>query len=176
MVLYRLFYFFIRLAFNALSFLSGKRIPPMVASGAIVEQDGCILLLKRSDGLGFSLPGGLLHWEETAVQAAEREVKEETGYDVQATTVVGVYGGPDADPRFNCVVIVYAAEVIGGTLEVSNEGTPVWIPKTELPTQLAFKLRPALDDYLRQQALASTHCQMTDTVSSCAAYLEAAPC
>jgi 8-oxo-dGTP diphosphatase len=159
--LYRLYYLGIKFVFSILSWVSRKRIPPMVAAGAIVEgNDGRILLLNRSDGLGFSLPGGLLHWEETAVQAAEREVKEETGFDVQVTKIVGVYGGPDIDPRFNCIVVVYAAKVVGGKMEPSNEGQPEWIHPDNFPEKLAFNLDPSLTDYLLQKtavAPAQTH-------------------
>ncbi len=58
-------------------------ITDFFAAGAFVEIDGKILLFKRSTENGYDLPFGKRDPGETPEQTAIREVKEETGYDIQ---------------------------------------------------------------------------------------------
>lgn len=59
------------------------------ATGCIILQDGDILLLRRqpdkSHPLLWGLPGGKVNSDESSLQAACREVTEETGLDVDAS-------------------------------------------------------------------------------------------
>ena len=73
------------------------------------------------------LPGGHLKWRETPERAAVREVREETGYDVEIRTLLGVYGGEEMTGEPGVVRVVYAADITGGSLRPSPEGTPIWL-------------------------------------------------
>jgi ADP-ribose pyrophosphatase YjhB (NUDIX family) len=53
-----------------------------------------ILLMRRSDNGHWGLPGGYLEPGESVVQAAAREVREETGWSVDVGRLVGVYSDP----------------------------------------------------------------------------------
>src|SRR3954462_2170259 len=67
---------------------------PLVGVGAIIVQDGRVLLIKRAKAplLGeWSIPGGMLELGETLRQGAEREALEETGLLVRATDLLGVF-------------------------------------------------------------------------------------
>jgi ADP-ribose pyrophosphatase YjhB (NUDIX family) len=61
-----------------------------------------ILLMKRSDNEHWGLPGGYVEPGESVVVATEREIREETGYEIDVGRLVGVY----SDPRTQ--VIEYA--------------------------------------------------------------------
>lgn len=66
---------------------------PRVGVGAIVLHESRVLLVKRghAPGLGlWSVPGGLVDLGETTVDAARREVEEETGLKVRIAGLVGV--------------------------------------------------------------------------------------
>jgi NAD+ diphosphatase len=65
---------------------------PVVA--AIVEYEGKVLLARNAawPEKRFALVAGFLERDESPQQAVAREVKEETGLDVTATHLVGVYG------------------------------------------------------------------------------------
>jgi ADP-ribose pyrophosphatase YjhB (NUDIX family) len=65
--------------------------PLPVGEAAIVDEDGRILLIRRSDNGLWALPGGGFEVGETAAEGAEREALEETGLVVQATDLVGVW-------------------------------------------------------------------------------------
>jgi len=67
---------------------------PLVGVGAVIVEDGRVLLIKRGKAplLGeWSIPGGMLELGETLRQGAEREALEETGLTVRATELLGVF-------------------------------------------------------------------------------------
>jgi len=64
---------------------------PKVDVRAVVEQNGKLLFMREShDGL-WSLPGGWADIGESPSQIAEREVLEETGFEVKASKLLAVY-------------------------------------------------------------------------------------
>src|SRR5438309_12034876 len=67
---------------------------PLVGVGAVIVEDGRVLLIKRGKAplLGeWSIPGGMLELGETLRQGAEREALEETGLTVRAIELLGVF-------------------------------------------------------------------------------------
>jgi 8-oxo-dGTP diphosphatase len=89
---------------------------PRVGVGAIVLHEGRVLLVKRghAPGLGlWSVPGGLVDLGETTVDAACREVEEETGLKVRIAGLVGVLDRVTRDAegrvRYHWVLIDYLA-------------------------------------------------------------------
>jgi ADP-ribose pyrophosphatase YjhB (NUDIX family) len=53
-----------------------------------------ILLMRRSDNAHWGLPGGYVEPGESVVIATQREVREETGYEISVGRLVGVYSDP----------------------------------------------------------------------------------
>jgi len=79
-----------------------------------VMADGSIVLVLRRDNRRWSLPGGIVDWGEDIVTAAARELKEETGLEVdQLGRLVGLYSSPDRDPRFHSVCVGVSVQVSG---------------------------------------------------------------
>ncbi|WP_280396896.1 NUDIX hydrolase [Nocardia carnea] len=112
-----------------------------VAVSALVQDDqGRILLIRRSDNGKYSVPGGGLEAGETVAQAVVREVREETGIDVDVTELVGVFSNPehviaydDGEVRQE-FSICFRARPVGGSLRTSDESTEVeWVMPAELP-------------------------------------------
>jgi 8-oxo-dGTP pyrophosphatase MutT (NUDIX family) len=67
----------------------------MPASAAILfDQAGHVLLIRRGDGRGWSLPGGMMEPGERIVECLVREVYEETGLHVEPVRLVGIYSDP----------------------------------------------------------------------------------
>jgi ADP-ribose pyrophosphatase YjhB (NUDIX family) len=108
-----------------------------VSSGCLVEKNNALLLLKRATEpwLGcWYLPAGYVEIDETPMQAAFRETKEETGLTVNVQSLFGVYPFDD-DPRGKGILILYRAEVTGGRFtsnpEISEIGyfSPSAIPE-----------------------------------------------
>jgi ADP-ribose pyrophosphatase YjhB (NUDIX family) len=68
------------------------RRPVLVGVRALVVRDGHALLIRhRSGRMPWSLPGGGAERYERLAEAAEREAREETGADVRADYLLGVY-------------------------------------------------------------------------------------
>ncbi|MEF9929526.1 MAG: NUDIX domain-containing protein, partial [Massilia sp.] len=65
---------------------------PSVTVAAIIEHEGRFLLIEEetSEGIKLNQPAGHLDPHETLTEAAVRETLEETGWDVEATGIVGI--------------------------------------------------------------------------------------
>ena len=88
-----------------------------------------VLLTKRTDNGRWCLPGGHMESGESAAEACEREVLEETGLKVRVTRLIGVYSDPnqlviyaDGNKAF-FVIMSFEAEIIEGELGLSDETT-----------------------------------------------------
>ena len=67
---------------------------PKLVAGALFEMDGGIVLVKRDIEPGYgkwTFPGGFVERGEVAETAAEREVLEETGLEIEVREIVGLY-------------------------------------------------------------------------------------
>jgi len=125
-------------------------LDPKVAVGAICRSGGGIILLRRSIEPGYGkwvFPGGYVDRGETLEGAARREALEEVNAEIRIERLLNVYsyeGGP-------VIVIVYAAEMVGGALRGGDEALEVKVvPPDGIPwDDLAFRsTREALRDYM----------------------------
>lgn len=99
----------------------------VAAGAAVVDDEGRLLLQRRVDNGLWAMPGGVMEMGESLPQAAVREVREETGYEVEVTGLVGTYTDArhiiaysDGEVRrqFN---VCFRARVVGGRLSLSDE-------------------------------------------------------
>jgi ADP-ribose pyrophosphatase YjhB (NUDIX family) len=135
-------------------------LDPKIAVGTIIaDADGRIVLVRRAIEPGYGkwvFPGGYVDRGEELVAAAQREAREECGLAVRLDGLVDLYSYPHQTP----IIIVFAATLIGGTLQVDEEGLEArWFGSTEIPWQeLAFdSTHDAIRDYFegRRHALRS---------------------
>lgn len=127
------------------------------ASGIVVNDAGEILLQRRADSGLWTIPGGAMEPGEAIRETVIREVKEETGVDVEPYAIVGVYSDPlhvvqysDGEVRQE-FSLCFACRLLGGTPTPGEESTAVIFAA---PTALAaFDIHPSirrrLSDYLR---------------------------
>lgn len=100
---------------------------------AIVENEqGQILLIRRTDSGNWSLPGGAIELGESVRQAAVRETKEESGIDCEVTGVAGIYSNPNHLVEYTSdgeirqeFTIVLTARSTGGDPTPSDESSEV---------------------------------------------------
>ena len=113
---------------------------PRVAVGAIVIKDGQVLLVRRgqppSEGL-WAVPGGRVHLGETLQQAAEREIKEETGLSIHARDPVYTFDVILRDEagrvRFHYVIVDLLADYTNGTVCPGDDAREArWVTPDEL--------------------------------------------
>ena len=92
-----------------------------------MNENGEILLQRRGDCNMWGLPGGTVELGETPQMAAIREVKEETGLDVEIGELIGIYTDfnvvcPNGD-QFQSILIAYELSIVGGELFCDKEET-----------------------------------------------------
>jgi ADP-ribose pyrophosphatase YjhB (NUDIX family) len=89
----------------------------------IVIQDEQILLVKHRKGNRqyWVLPGGRLEYGETFFECAVRELKEETGLDVEVERFVFLSEAIAPDRLHHIVNIYLKAKVVGGIMKLGNE-------------------------------------------------------
>lgn len=136
------------LIYRVIVILTLGQISPLLGAGVFIEQDGKILLIDRSDGLGYTVPGGIVRHKETVEQCVLRETCEETGYNVEVTGLVGVYSSLGRDPRFRAIAIAYKGRIIDGSQHGSCEGEPCWCAPEAVLGHMAFDCEKMLKDYL----------------------------
>lgn len=97
---------------------------------AVIQRGGTVLLQDRSDGCGWSFPGGVAWFWEQPEQTMRREVLEETGMKVENCRLLFSYSR--RRPILQRIY-VYAAEA-GGEPRPSWEGASSWQWLDRLPT------------------------------------------
>ena len=98
----------------------------------LVEDCNKILLQNRikKDWQGYTLPGGHVKRDESFVDAAIREMKEETGLDIKNPKLVGVKQFPIKCGRY--VVFLFKTNEYSGTLVSSDEVNMKWVEYDKL--------------------------------------------
>lgn len=84
---------------------------------------------KNWDGITF--PGGHIEQNESFVEAVIREVKEETGLDIESPKICGTKQWIQEDGS-RYIVLFYKTNVFSGTLKASDEGEVFWVKMDEL--------------------------------------------
>lgn len=121
-----------------------------LAAYAVIGDDRGRILLTwwNGDGTperaGWSLPGGGVDYEESLTEAVVREVREETGYDVEVGAPVAEHsftaaGHARPGRPFKAVRVLFEARITGGrlgTLEVGGSTDHArWLPLDEVEQQ-----------------------------------------
>jgi mutator protein MutT len=121
---------------------SSRRYPerPILGVGAIIEDGGRVLLVERGQeplkGV-WSLPGGAVEVGERLKDAVRREVREETGLEVEPVSVAEIFErimpGPHGRTEYHYVLIDYLCKLTGGELHASSDAArAAWVPREEL--------------------------------------------
>ena len=111
-------------------------------AGVLVEHDGQVLLVQRAiepfKGR-WDIPGGfLLEWEHPA-EAARREVREETGLEVEVLTLLGMFIDTYGDAGYSTLNIYFRARVVGGRPAPADDAHALgWFEPDALPSDVAF--------------------------------------
>jgi ADP-ribose pyrophosphatase YjhB (NUDIX family) len=127
-------------------------MPPFVSASVVVVVRERVLAVHDPIRAEAVLPGGHLRWREHPTAAAEREVREETGYSVACRRLVGVYGGKERTGEYGIVRVVYAGEIVAGSLRSSAEGKAEWLPLNSYVTSSA-RDAPIVRDWMAQLAV-----------------------
>jgi ADP-ribose pyrophosphatase YjhB (NUDIX family) len=120
-------------------------VNPAPTVQAWIDRDGAYLALRRAqepfEGQ-WNMPGGFVEPGESGPEAIAREVREETGLEVEPIEVIGIFSsdyGSENDEK-SILDIAYRCRLVGeAELDVSDEsGEARWFPLAEFP-EPAFK-------------------------------------
>lgn len=116
---------------------------------AEMEDGGIVLVRRKHPPPGWALPGGFVEAGETAAAAARRELREETGLDVELTELFHVYADPARDPRGPTLGVVFLGRARGTPAGADDAAEARIFPPDALPAPLAFDHGLILADYRR---------------------------
>lgn len=123
------------------------------ASAVVTDDDGRVLLARRSDNGRWSVPAGVVDPGEQPADTAVREVLEETGVRAEIVRLSGVASHPVVYPngdRCEYLNVWFRCRAVGGVAEVADdESLEVgWFSPDALPELDGWsllRLRTALD-------------------------------
>ena len=126
------------------------------ASAVVADESGRILLHRRRDNEMWALPGGQMELGESVAGCVVREVREETGLEVEPVAIVGIYSDPkhvfsydDGEVRQEFSICL-SCRILSGELATSDESYEVafqspsdirWLPMVD-------SIRLRVEDYL----------------------------
>ncbi len=130
-----------------------RKKPSLTVDAIILNEEEEVLLIKRKNEPfkdRWALPGGFVEYEERVEEAVVREVKEETGLDVEILKLHNVYSDPKRDPRGHTISIVYHCKIIGGNLKGGDDAREARFFKYNENLKLAFDHNKILKDFFEK--------------------------
>ena len=122
--------------------MSDRRYParPIVGVGTVVLDGDMVLMIQRGKPPrqgSWSLPGGAQELGETIHEAARREVREETGLEIEILGLIDVVDSvrPDANDKieYHYTLIDMAGHAVGGTLMAGGDAQDCrWFTRPEI--------------------------------------------
>jgi 8-oxo-dGTP pyrophosphatase MutT (NUDIX family) len=133
-------------------------VPAAVAF--VTDEQGRLLLEHRVDNDRWALPGGTHDFGESIVDTVVREVREETGLQVEVTGLVGIYTDPkaliaDSDGEVRQqLTLAFRTRLVGGTLQHDNESLELRFVRPDEPDGLNIhpSMRKRIDHFLENRA------------------------
>jgi 8-oxo-dGTP diphosphatase len=119
--------------------------PAMTVDALLItreERPRVLLVLRKHEPFAgcWAFPGGHVDEDEPLEQGARRELKEETGVEVEELEQLGAFGDPGRDPRGWTVAIAFLARVDPKQLrpQAADDAAEVGWQFLDSPPQLAF--------------------------------------
>jgi ADP-ribose pyrophosphatase YjhB (NUDIX family) len=133
------------------------QVTPKIAVNSIVfNEQGDVLLAKRTDNGLWCIPGGHVDLGETLSEACVRELFEETGLKAEVVRILGVYSDKEHSLHiaqgieWHTVRISFLCRVLGGVIRPSDETSEIrYFNPGQLPpliTDHARRIKDAVQD------------------------------
>jgi ADP-ribose pyrophosphatase YjhB (NUDIX family) len=122
---------------------TGYATPKIDVRAAVFDERDRVLMVRETMDAGrWTLPGGFADVNMTVTESVVKEVREESGFDVQVRKLAAVWdrtrqGHPAT--AFSCCKLFYICEVAGGTAATSLETSEVeWFAEADVPDELSL--------------------------------------
>lgn len=129
--------------------MTAPETPKLTVDIVLPKEDGVVLIRRRNEPFKgqWCLPGGFVDVGESVEAAAVREMKEETGLDVEVGRLVGVYSDPERDPRGHSVTVAFLARETSGALQGDDDAEEAAVLAPE-SVELGFDHARIIEDAL----------------------------
>ncbi|WP_336781235.1 NUDIX hydrolase [Paenibacillus illinoisensis] len=93
----------------------------LVVSVSIIDEDKLLMIKENKATVRntWNFPSGRIEYHEDILEAARREAKEETGYDVKLTATTGIYNFMSST-NHQVILFHFIGEIIGGSLQLDK--------------------------------------------------------
>jgi ADP-ribose pyrophosphatase YjhB (NUDIX family) len=99
----------------------GYVTPKVDVRVAVFDEAGRILLVREAADGRWSMPGGWADVGDSPAVSAAREVREESGFEVELTKVIGVFDAHNPHSTFSAYKLLFAGRIVGGTAGGDHE-------------------------------------------------------
>ena len=126
---------------ESFSMQAGYTTPKIDVRGAVVHEGRILLIQERMDGK-WAMPGGWADLGNAPASVAEREVWEESGYEVKAEKVIAVIDANRIEPLefYHAFKIIFLCRLTGGEPRISHETLAVdFFNLDDLPSLSLFR-------------------------------------
>jgi 8-oxo-dGTP pyrophosphatase MutT (NUDIX family) len=138
---------------------------PRIAAGALFVDGDRVLLVRKTYGNGWDIPGGYAEVGESPAAACQRELKEELGIRRQVQRLLIVDWAPHVDEGDKILYIFDCGELGADEKRIQLEGDELdrweWVPVQRLPDyvipRLARRLTSAQHAYSAQTPVYLEH-------------------
>jgi len=114
--------------------MTGDQRHSVSVAAVVVDGQGRALLIQRRDNARWEPPGGVLELGEAITAGLRREVREETGLEVEPERLTGVYKNMSR----GVVTLVFRCHAGGGTITETDEATACrWASADEVRERVA---------------------------------------
>ena len=113
------------------------------------ERDRLLCVRMNYGARNWTTPGGRVESGESPIEALKREVREETGFEIEPTDLVGVYAKPFEDD----IVLCFEAQIIDRSAWSPNEEISAvqFFDSSTLPDDMTFVVRTRVIDGIERR-------------------------
>jgi 8-oxo-dGTP diphosphatase len=132
--------------------MARPKTPLLAADCVVFDARGRVLLVRRKNPPfrgQYAIPGGFVEIGETVEEASRRELKEETGLEVGALRLVGVYADPKRDPRGHTCSVVFLGRTTRTKIAAGDDAAAAEWVEDWRKLDLAFDHAKVLADACR---------------------------
>jgi len=132
---------------------------PLIMVGAtalILDENGRLLMMRRTDNACWGVPGGAMEPGESLEETLRRETWEETGLEIVQMALHGVFSGrelyyqyPNGDQVY-VVTAVYLIPQVRGDIQINRDEHSEWqyFDIHDLPEDISPPIKPILKSYI----------------------------
>jgi len=136
----------------------------IIACSNLIEKDGKFLLVKETKKMAkgsYNFPSGTLEDNESLIDCAIREAKEESGLTVKPVSIVKLFHNPKSARGNSVLIVVFNSKTISGELTTSKEHPEVKFASLEEIKELNKNnlirhgeyMLDAIDNYLNNKSI-----------------------